>query len=43
MGDLIRLGFSVEWTTDHQQLLAERVGMGLITKGTESGMPRLVG
>tara|TARA_B100000282_G_C31626541_1_gene441847 strand:- start:209 stop:460 length:252 start_codon:yes stop_codon:yes gene_type:complete len=32
MGDLIRLGFGVEWTTDHQLLLAEKVGMGLITK-----------
>lgn len=33
MSDLIGLGFGLtEWTTDHDMLLAERVGMGKITK-----------
>lgn len=32
MGDLIRLGFGLEWTTDHEMLLAEKVGMKRITK-----------
>jgi len=36
MGDLIRLGFGLEWTTDHETLLAEKVGMKLITKAQKA-------
>jgi len=43
MSDLIRLGFSLEWTTDHETMLAERVGMGTIDKTQKNAITEAFG